>query len=234
MKRMKTSTAHVKRLYGDTLPPAYDDRPSLARRMIRAVRMLTGNALHDFDSMAIQAIGAAGLQRGERVLVFCCGTGREFPTLLEAIGPEGCLVGVDFSAAMLARARQTVQRERWTNVTLLEGDVTAFDPAGQPPFDVGVCLLGLSIIPDWELAYGNLLASVRPGGRLIIGDLQLATGWRAILNPLVAWWTRPYGGSRQGHANARALFRRMEQELELVASGTFGHETCRACVARKP
>jgi demethylmenaquinone methyltransferase/2-methoxy-6-polyprenyl-1,4-benzoquinol methylase len=231
---MKTTSAQVKQLYGETLPPAYDDRPALHRRFLRATRMLAGNVLFDFDSMALQAIGAAALQRGERVLVFCCGTGREFPALLEAIGPEGSLVGVDFSAAMLARARETAERERWTNVTLLEGDVTRFDPASHPPFDVGLCLLGLSIIPDWELAYANLLAAVRPGGRLVIGDLQLATGWRALLNPLVAWWTRPYGGSRQGHANTRALFRRMEQELELLASGTFAHETCRACVARKP
>jgi demethylmenaquinone methyltransferase/2-methoxy-6-polyprenyl-1,4-benzoquinol methylase len=234
MDRMRTPATRVKELYGDTLPPAYDDRPSLPRRMIRAARMLTGNVLHDFDSLASQAIGAASLARGERVLVFCCGTGREFPAILEAIGPEGSLVGVDFSATMLSRARQMVQREGWTNVTILEGDVTEFDSRGQAPFDVGMCTLGLSIIPDWERAYGNLLASVRSGGRLVISDLQVATGWRAVLNPLVAWWTRPYGGSRRGHANARALFRRMEQELELLASGTFGHETFRACIARKP
>ena len=160
---MSPPPSRVKELYGDILPPAYDDRPSLPRRWIRAVRMLAGNALFDFDSMARQAIGAAGLKRGERVLVFCCGTGREFPAILQAIGPEGCLVGVDFSASMLSRARQAVQRERWANVTLLEADVTAFDPASQPPFDVGVCFLGLSIIPEWERAHGNLLAAVRPG-----------------------------------------------------------------------
>ena len=231
---MKTSAARIKKLYGDTLPPAYDDRVSFPRRVMRAARMLAGNALHDFDATASQAIQAAPLSRGDRVLVFCCGTGREFPAILERIGPEGSIVGVDFSAAMLDRARQCVQREHWTNVTLLESDVTVFEPPREELFDAGVCTLGLSIIPDWAAAYRNLLASVRTGGHVIIGDLQLATGWRALLNPLVWLWTRPYGGSMQGHANARALFQRMERELELVGTRTYGHETYRACVARKP
>jgi ubiquinone/menaquinone biosynthesis C-methylase UbiE len=231
---MKTSAARVKELYGDTLPPAYDDREAFPRRVIRAARMLAGNALHDFDAYSSQAIHAAGLSRGDRVLVFCCGTGREFPAILERIGPEGSIVGVDFSAAMLSRAHQSVERERWTNVTLLESDVTAFEPPREEPFDAGVCTLGLSIIPDWASAYRRLVDSVRPGGLLVIGDLQLATGWRALLNPLVSLWTRRYGGSLEGHANARALFQRMEQELELVGARTYGHETYRSCVATKP
>lgn len=231
---MKTSAARVKKLYGDTLPPAYDDRASFPRRLIRAARMLAGNALHDFDTQTSHAIQAAGLSRGDRVLVFCCGTGREFPAILERIRLEGSIVGVDFSAAMLSRARQCVEREHWPNVTLLEADVTEFEPPREALFDVGVCTLGLSIIPDWAAAYRNLLASVKPGGLVVIGDLQLATGWRALLNPLVSLWTRPYGGSIQGHANARALFSQMERELELVETRTSGHDTYRFCVARKP
>lgn len=231
---MKTSAAWVKKLYGDTLPPAYDDRASFPRRVIRAAKMLAGRGLYDFDAQANHAIGAAGLSRGDRVLVFCCGTGREFAAVQERIGPEGSIVGVDFSPAMLSQARDCVEREHWTNVTLLESDVTEFEAPREAPFDAGVCTLGMSIIPDWTLAYRNLLASVRRGGRVVIGDLQLATGRRALLNPLVSWWARPYGGSRPGHANARALFRRMKQELDLVETRTYGHGTYRFCVARKP
>jgi|GEM_PF-853034 len=231
---MKNSAARVRRLYGDNLPPAYDEHPSLPRRVIRAARMLVGNALYDFDTQAHHAVAAAGLSRGDRVLVFCCGTGREFPAILERIGGEGSIVGVDFSPAMLAMARQNVEQGRWPNVTLLEGDVTEFEPPCEAPFDAAVCTLGLSIIPEWEVAYGNLVASVKPGGQVVIGDLQLATGFRALLNPLVSSWTRPYGGSLRGHANARALFERLERELELIETRTYGHQTYRFSVARKP
>jgi len=231
---MKNTSARVKKLYGDALPPAYDDRASFPRRMIRSARMLAGNSLHDFDAQAKHAIQATPLVRGDRVLIFCCGTGREFHPILEKVWLEGSLVGVDFSAAMLAQARQTIEREGWPNVTLREADVTAFAPPSEDLFDAAVCTLGLSIIPGWELAYRNLLASVKPGGLVVIGDLQLATGWRALLNPLVSWWTRPYGGSIEGHGNARALFRRMEQDLSVIESRTYGQGTYRFCVARKP
>jgi len=231
---MKSSAARVKKLYGGTLPPAYDDRASSPRRVIRAAKLLAGYALHDFDAQASHAIQAARLSPGDRVLVFCCGTGREFAAVQERIGPDGFIVGVDFSAAMLARARQCVEREHWTNVALVEADVTEFEPPPAARFDAGVCTLGMSIIPGWAIAYRNLLASLRPGGRLVIGDLLLAKGWRALLNPLLSWWTRPYGGSIEGHDNARALFQRMERELDLVETRTYGHETYRFCVAQKP
>lgn len=231
---MKPSAARVKKLYGETLPPAYDDRPSFPHRVLRAAKMVVGNAMYDFDSQSVRAIEAAGLAPGDRVLVFCCGTGREFAAIRERIGTEGSILGVDFSTAMLARAQHSMQREGWTNVTLLEADVTEFEPPAGTSFDVGLCTCGMSLIPDWAAAFDALLGAVRPGGAVVVGDLQLATGVRALLNPLVAWWTRPYGGSRKGHANTRTLFERMERELDVIATGEDGHGTYRFCAARRP
>ena len=230
---MKHSAARVKKLYGETLPPAYDDRPSRRHRMLRAARMVFGNALYDFQSQSDRAIEAVGLAPGDRVLVFCCGTGREFAAIQERIGAEGSILGVDFSVAMLERARYGVHHAGWTNVTLLEADVTEFEPPGGTSFDAGICTCGMSIIPEWSAAFDALLGAVRPGGGLVVGDLQLATGFRALLNPLVASWTRPYGGSLQGHANTRALFERMKRELDVIATGEDGHGTYRFCAARR-
>lgn len=49
------------------------------------------------------------LQPGQTVLDIACGTGRNFPMILEKIGPTGRLVGVDYTAAMLDRARERVE-----------------------------------------------------------------------------------------------------------------------------
>lgn len=231
---MKSSAARVKALYAGTLPPAYDDRASFPRRVMRAAKLLTGRALYDFDAQVCDAILAARLSRGDRVLVFCCGTGREFAAVRERVGPEGRIVGVDFSAAMLARARQSVEREQWANVALVQADATEFASRIEGRFDAGVCTLGMSIIPDWVAAYRNLLFSVKTGGPVVIGDLVLATGRQALLNPVLSWWARPYGGSHEGHANARALFDRMTRELDDVESRTYGHGTYRYCVGWKP
>jgi len=53
-----------------------------------------------------ETIGSLNLQPGQTVLDIACGTGRNFPLILEKIGPTGRLVGVDYTDAMLARARK--------------------------------------------------------------------------------------------------------------------------------
>ncbi len=70
------------------------------------------------------AVEALRPQPGDTVLDLACGTGLNFPHLIQRIGPSGRLVGVDFTLPMLKRARRRIARQRWDNVTLLEGDAT--------------------------------------------------------------------------------------------------------------
>lgn len=56
-----------------------------------------------------------------------CGTGRNFPYLREAVGAKGTIIGVDFSPAMLARARRRADRRGWTNVILVDTDAADLD-----------------------------------------------------------------------------------------------------------
>ena len=52
-----------------------------------------------------RAIKLMGLKPGDRVLDIGCGTGLNFQLLRDKVGPQGHVVGVDASAAMLAQAR---------------------------------------------------------------------------------------------------------------------------------
>src|SRR3989304_1966843 len=63
-----------------------------------------------------ETIDSLHLRAGQTVLDIACGTGRNFPLILEKVGPTGRLVGVDYTSAMLARARERVKREGWLNV----------------------------------------------------------------------------------------------------------------------
>ena len=58
----------------------------------------------------LRAIKKLSLQRGNSVIELGCGTGLNFPFLMEQIGPEGRLIGVDLTPGMLDIARVRVER----------------------------------------------------------------------------------------------------------------------------
>ena len=66
-----------------------------------------------------RAVRRLGLRPGDRVLEVGCGTGRNFPHLVPAVGGTGHVYGVDWSPGMLEIARKRCARNKWENVTLL-------------------------------------------------------------------------------------------------------------------
>jgi len=121
-----------------------------------------------------ETIGSLHLQPGQTVLDVACGTGRNFPLILEKIGSTGSLVGVDYTPAMLARAQERVDREGWHNVELIRADAARIDL--QRKFDAALCTLAIGVIPDYGGALDRMVAHIKPGGRLAIGDAKRGSG----------------------------------------------------------
>ena len=171
---------------------------------------------HFFARLKEKAFKESTLKTGDHVLVFCCGTGLDFLHILRRIGEEGKITGVDFSGKMLKRAAEKISRNNWSNIELVHADVTRFENKLDPKADAGVCTLGLSIIPEFRSAYYNLLSNIRVGGEIIIGDMQLASGWQAHLNPLTISMAKRYGGTLEGHQNSLELSSLMKETLDNV------------------
>lgn len=114
------------------------------------------------------AIKKLSLQRGNCVIELGCGTGLNFPFLMEQIGPEGRLIGVDLTPGMLDIARVRIERSGWKNVELIQSDVAAYVfPQGVN----GVLATGLfGYIPEYDRVIKAVSQSLVPGGRLAILD----------------------------------------------------------------
>ncbi len=122
-----------------------------------------------------ETVGCLHLQPGQTVLDVACGTGRNFPSILEKIGPTGRLVGVDYTHAMLSRAIERVQRKGWRNVELVQLDAARMDL--RQKFDSTLCTLATGVIPDYRGALDRMVEHVKPGGRLAIGDAKRSSGF---------------------------------------------------------
>jgi demethylmenaquinone methyltransferase/2-methoxy-6-polyprenyl-1,4-benzoquinol methylase len=130
-----------------------------------------------------RATVALNLKPGDVVLEIGAGTGRNFPYLLEAVGPTGTVIGVDASAGMLAEARKLVDREGWPNVQLLRQDAAQL----QLDRDVDGVLFSLSYsaLPEPRPALARAWERLHPGGHVVVMDLGLTEGGFArLLGPI--------------------------------------------------
>ena len=125
-----------------------------------------------------QTVSALRPERGALALDLACGTGQNLDLVVEAVGSEGRVVGVDLSEGMLQQARRRVEQAGWANVTLVRADVHDFDAdaleraSGRRAADAALCTLGFTAFPDWEAAFRRSYALLRPGGRYAIMDVH--------------------------------------------------------------
>jgi demethylmenaquinone methyltransferase/2-methoxy-6-polyprenyl-1,4-benzoquinol methylase len=114
------------------------------------------------------------IQPGGSVLEIGCGTGLNLPHLRDAVGPDGCVYGVDISSGMLAKARESCVQNGWLNVTLLQQDAAEFSPP--EPLDGVMFGLSYNTIPHHLEVLNHAWSLLRPGGRLVIMDAKLPPG----------------------------------------------------------
>ena len=121
---------------------------------------------------------ALGARPGDRILDVGCGPGFYVTELLEAIGREGSVVGLDVSTDMLAVAAK--RAEGHDNVEFHEADATSL-PIPDATFDRALCVQVLEYVRDVPTALKEMHRALRPGGRVLVWDIDWATvSWHAV------------------------------------------------------
>jgi SAM-dependent methyltransferase len=111
-------------------------------------------------------------QPGERVLDVGTGPGFYAAELLDLVGPEGSVTGVDASAAMLAIAKDRCQAH--PNATFAEGDASEL-PVEDGYFDAAISVQVLEYVEDISAALAEIRRALRPGGRVVLWDVDWTT-----------------------------------------------------------
>jgi demethylmenaquinone methyltransferase/2-methoxy-6-polyprenyl-1,4-benzoquinol methylase len=130
---------------------------------------------------------AADLARvgpGARVLDVATGTGDLAVELRRRVGPEGEVVGTDFSEEMLARARQKAAAGgldiafEWGNALEL--------PYASDHFDAATVGFGARNFSDLDRGLTEMTRVVRPGGRVVV--LEITTPTKPPLSTFYRLW----------------------------------------------
>jgi ubiquinone/menaquinone biosynthesis C-methylase UbiE len=132
-----------------------------------------------------KAVAALGLKPGDTVLEMGAGTGRNFPYLVDAVGPSGSVIGVDASEGMLEEASKLVEQRGWLNVQLQQKDAAQLEL--NRDVDAVLFSLSYSAMPEPKRALARAWERLRPGGCLAIMDAGLTeTRLRPLLDPIAS------------------------------------------------
>lgn len=127
--------------------------------------------LAGMSALREQTVATLELSPGNRVLDIGCGTGLNLSWLVDAVGPTGEVVALDYSQGMLDRAQRKVERAQWEQVRLLRGDAAVLEGVGSD-FDGVMSTWALGIVDDLPSALRRAVDVLKPGGRLAVLDLH--------------------------------------------------------------
>jgi len=174
---------------------------------------------------------ALGASAGERILDVGCGPGFYCAELLDEVGSDGKVVGLDSSPQMLDLAARRC--EGHDNVEFREADATSL-ALEDADFDGAVCVQVLEYVPDVSAGLAELHRVLRPGGRLVVWDVDWATvSWRSadrarMDRVLVAWdehLAHPSLPRTLAPAMRSAGFEHVEMEAHSFATADFDPDT---------
>ena len=128
-----------------------------------------------------RAITQMRLSRGDRVCVLGCGAGPEIPYILDNIGSEGFIDGLDLSSASLERAKAKCLAHAWHNVRLHIADAGKFVP--QTTYHgVLFAFSCIAMSSHHEDVMRHIWQFVLPGGCMTVMDSRM---------PWFLRWARP-------------------------------------------
>jgi SAM-dependent methyltransferase len=140
-------------------------------------------------------VEALALKRGQVVLDVGCGTGLCCGLLRDKVGPGGTVIGIEESPEMAAVARESIAREGWRNVTVVQSP--AEDARLEATADAALFCAVHDILQS-PGALRNVMASLGPGAWVAAGGGKWAAPVMVAVNSMVRMVHAPYVRSFSG------------------------------------
>ena len=118
------------------------------------------------------------LSKGDTVMELGCGTGLNFPLVLDKIGNEGKIIGVDITDKMLDQSRKRVQENDWKNVELVQSDIAKYKFPGNMDgiFSTGA----IQYSTQYDKVIKNGYDALKKGKNLVIMDFKMSQGGKNL------------------------------------------------------
>lgn len=114
----------------------------------------------------------AKIQPGNTVIDLGAGAGNDCFIARREAGETGKVIGIDFTPAMIERARENADKLGYNNVEFRLGDIEKM-PVGGNVADVVVSNCVLNLVPDKDRVMKEIFRVLKAGGHFSISDIVL-------------------------------------------------------------
>ena len=114
----------------------------------------------------------AKIKKGDVVIDLGSGAGNDAFIARHETGETGKVIGIDFTPAMIERARTNAEARGFNNVEFRQGDIEKM-PVTSNTADVIVSNCVLNLVPNKDAVIKEIFSVLKPGGHFSISDIVL-------------------------------------------------------------
>jgi len=156
----------------------------------------------------------AKIKKGDVVIDLGSGAGNDCFVARHETGENGKVIGIDFTPAMVEKARVNAEKLGFLNVEFRQGDIEKM-PVTAETADVVVSNCVLNLVPDKEKVIAEIYRVLKPGGHFSISDIVLVGDLPKALKNTAEMYTGCVSGAVQKDKYLNLIYKAGFQNLSI-------------------